>query len=1061
MDLRVLGPVEVYDGERCAIGGPQQRRILAVLAMHRGVVVTVDQLAEISWPGDAPPSTAEANLRTYVHRLRAGMGDELGRRIVTTPGGYVLEVADDEIDAARFEGGITRTDRLLDHRDAVAALHQVDEALKLWRGDPYGMFSGEPWAEAEVARLIDLRARAQELRCQALVDLDRNDDAVSAAEALIDAHPYRERPRRMEMLALYRSGRQAEALRAYQRFRRLLVEELGVEPSPGLAQLEASMLAQDPALGDTHVAPMLRSYQPQRVIGEGARAIVWQCTQSPLGRQVAIKQLRAAQANDPDFIRRFETEAQLVASLEHPHIVPLYDYWREPDVAFLVFRLMSGGSLADRLRRGPLSGDLLLRLVAQVGGALSYSHRCGVTHRDVRPENVLLDDEDNFYLTDFGIARRSAQDPVPTRSARVRRVDVFGPDLPVAGGAEDIVALGRLLLSAGAAQGVDDPASAGSGVPRNRGDGAAASEVPGWVQEVARRCVTDDATMRYGSAAELVSEVSQLVGPGIDLRSGVPRRAGFGDATSLDLAAVPGDVRNPFKGLRSFLEADAGDFLGRTRLVERLVEVLKRPGPRGRLLAVVGPSGSGKSSVVRAGLVPAVRAGAIAGSEDWFITTMVPGARPLDELEAALTRVAAAPPGPLSEIMAADEHGIGRAVRMVVPDDGAEVLVVVDQFEELFTHADASQRHMFLNGLLEAVRHSRARLRVVITIRADFWDRPLHHPELAALLGEAAVTVGPMTPPELREAIIGPVAAQGLEFADGLVERMIVEVANQPGSLPLLQFALTELFETNVSGLIRASSYDEMGGVAGALAHHAEERLGALTPEGREAARRVFGRLVSLGEGADDTRRRVFVNELTVDASTRSVLEAFVAARLLTVDADPVTRLPTVEIAHESLFSSWPRLGGWIDEDRDLLRLVRRVGEAAVEWDQAGRPTDQVYRGGRLEAAVEIASFAPPVLNARELAFVHAGEAAEEAEQSRATRRTPRSAGPPRRDRCVPRRRADRRNGGSQPSNRRRPGPQRRRSIRGCSAGGPDRIGPLAAHSRGFRGCSAGGPARG
>ena len=164
MDLRVLGPVEVHDGYRRAIGGPRQRRILAVLAVHRGEVVSVGALVELCWPGRAPPAKAEANIRTYVHRLRAGMGEELGRRIVTTGGGYLLEAADDEIDAARFEHLIDRADRLLERHDADAALQRLDQALGLWRGDPFGEFVGESWAELEVARLCEVRARAEELR---------------------------------------------------------------------------------------------------------------------------------------------------------------------------------------------------------------------------------------------------------------------------------------------------------------------------------------------------------------------------------------------------------------------------------------------------------------------------------------------------------------------------------------------------------------------------------------------------------------------------------------------------------------------------------------------------------------------------------------------------------------------------------------------------------------------------------------------------------------------------------------------------------------------------------
>ncbi len=815
MDLRVLGPVEVHDGYRRAIGGPRQRRILAVLAMRRGAVVSVDQLIDLSWPGDAPPATAQANLRTYVHRLRSGMGDGLAARVVTTPGGYVLEVADDEIDAARFERFLDRGDRLIERHDAEGTLDQVEQALGLWHGDPYGEFAGEPWAEAEIARLLDLRVRVEELRCQALVHLGRDDEAVSLLDSLIDAHPYRERPRGLQMLALYRSGRQAEALRAYQRFRRLLVDELGVEPSTELAELERRMLAQDPTLRQTQEAvPVLRSYREHRVLGEGAHAIVWQCTQAQLGRDVAVKQLRPTQVNDPEFIRRFEIEAQVVASLEHPHIVPLYDYWREPDAAFLVFRLMSGGSLAERLRRGALSEDQVVRLIGQVGAALSHAHRCEVTHGDVRPANVLLDDEGNFYLADFGIARRSDGHLISddrTSGAGAAHAPTSGRDDLGA----DITAFGRLLLAATASDQSEPPGP------------------PSWLGEIVRRCTTVDATDRYQSMADLLADASDHVGSEIDLRRPDGHPVVVVDRIGADSFTLSTDLRNPFKGLRAFHEADAAVFHGRSRLVGRLLEVLKRPGPAGGLVAVVGPSGSGKSSVVRAGLVPALRAGAIPGSENWFVTTMVPGARPFDELEAALTRIAAAPPGPLSEIMAAEPQGIRRAARLAVPDDDADVVLVIDQFEELFTQVEGAQRQRFLDGLLEAVRHPRGRLRVVLTIRADFWDRPLRHGPLATLLEEAAVTVGPMSANELREAIVGPVSEQGLEYELGLVERILVEVVDQPGALPLLQYALTALFDTNVSGLIQAQAYDDMGGVAGALANRAEESLAALTPEGR------------------------------------------------------------------------------------------------------------------------------------------------------------------------------------------------------------------------------------
>ena len=224
------------------------------------------------------------------------------------------------------------------------------------------------------------------------------------------------------MLALYRSSRQADALRAYQLLKSRLGEELGIEPSSGLRKLEEQIVTGDEALETRSRATACRARRPSRAwrcVGTscGSRSArvrsgtAYRAYQPAVGREVAIKVIRPDLANDPAFIRRFQAEAQLVATLEHPHIVPLYDYWREPDAAYLVMRLMRGGSLASVLEHGALTPAQTITMVDQLGNALQTAHRSGVVHGDINPDNVLIDDEGNAYLSDFGIAVGDVDEP--------------------------------------------------------------------------------------------------------------------------------------------------------------------------------------------------------------------------------------------------------------------------------------------------------------------------------------------------------------------------------------------------------------------------------------------------------------------------------------------------------------------------------------------------------------------------------------------------------------------------------------------------------------------------
>jgi hypothetical protein len=709
-----------------------------------------------------------------------------------------------------------------------------------------------------------------------------------------------------------------------------------------------------------------------------------------LGRLVAVKRLSTS---GPQLIERFLREARATARCMHENIVVIHEVGEQDDHPYMVLEYLEGQTLREWLRahaaaagaHAPVAPGRAVELMLPVVRALAYAHERGIVHRDLKPENVMLTRSGTIKVLDFGIAKllsgprhdEEERACVPDGALDISVGRVPGPGaapssaligtLPYMSPEQmnqseidhrsDVWTVGIMLFelvtgrhpmptfSMGDLLRIADADEPMPGVDEIMAD---LGPEMGPLAGVIDRCLLKDPQHRTPSARLLLAELEALA-PG--------RRS-----------VLAGDD-NPFAGLAAFQEADADRFFGRDRDIDQVVtELRSRP-----LVAVVGPSGAGKSSLVRAGVIPALKR----SGEGWDAHVVRPGREPLAALAAMLgpmrhrsgssfdtgdtgpsiddasetldDSTASAVLGPLIERMRAEPGYLGARLRARATSKLRRILVFVDQLEELYTlGASPDERAAFLACLAALADDATSPLRVVLSMRSDFLDRMTEDRRLGAEVTRGLVLLPPMDRDGMHQALLRPIEAAEYRFeSPALVDRMVEALAATPGALPLLQFTAARLWELRDTGrrLFTEASYERLGGVAGALATHADAVLAGMSSARQVLARAVFERLVT----PERTRALVSMIELRAlhrdPDAVEGVAQHLATMRLLVVERGAEGVEQTVELVHESLIDRWPTLARWLAEDQDDAAFLARLRSAAQEWERHDRDEGLLWRG--------------------------------------------------------------------------------------------------------------------
>ncbi len=715
----------------------------------------------------------------------------------------------------------------------------------------------------------------------------------------------------------------------------------------------------------------INQYEMIKMIGEGGMGTVFLARDLRLGRRVAIKFL---QSNQPELTQRFLVEARTTARCQHDNIVVIYEVGEHNGSPYIVLEFLNGRPLTHLTENGQkLPYTRAVEIMCSILRALQCAHEQGIVHRDLKPDNIFITESGTIKVLDFGIAKvlqQSASGQVDKSAGAIRlpsplelatgtnnsltRVGTIMGTLKYMSpeqwgiGIEidhltDIWAVGILLHRMICGRHPLHPLDGNQLVvtamlelPMPSMSEAAPTDVPRELIQVVDRCLLKIKEQRWQSAAELLAAL-ELFLPG--------RRT---QMLQID--------ESPYAGLSSFQENDAGKFFGRNREVAAMVTRIRdRP-----LMAVVGSSGVGKSSFVRAGLVPALKR----SGEVWETLVVRPGRRPLEALAGIIAPMVATAANLADDV---DEHKklvetlrkepghLGHVLRLRARRDNRRLLLFVDQFEELYTQvAEVEERAAFTACLSAVADDATSPLRVVLSVRSDFLDRVAEDPAFVAELTQGLFFLGPPGRDGLREAITQPAEMAGFQFElPATVEDMLDHLETTPGALPLLQFAAAKLWESRDTArrLLTHHSYAQMGGVAGALASHADRVVKDLGPQKAGLVRALLLRLVT----PERTRAIVPITELRELSrevgEIQRLIDQLVDARLLVVQTLEGGKGSTVEIVHESLVHGWPTLRRWLDENQDDAQLVDQLRVAARQWQQKSFDAGLLWRGESADEA--------------------------------------------------------------------------------------------------------------
>lgn len=772
---------------------------------------------------------------------------------------------------------------------------------------------------------------------------------------------------------------------------------------------------------------MVDHYKVMRLLGRGGMGEVYLARDTQLGRRVALKVIRGELLISDKAKVRFMREARTTAKFNHPNIVTIFGVGEHRGRSYVALEYLEGQNLSERVLERHPSLPETLRFCLAIAEALEEAHRHGVLHRDLKPANVVLARDGRLRVVDFGLATTFEQvgdlavldgereppdsdaPPAHVQSAAGGTPAFMAPEQwrrETCSDKTDVWALGvmlfqlcvhRLPFSHGdEAEGRGDTAETVGGAP------GAQVQAPLTARERMRRrrdAVCGDLV------AESLDEFVDLSPALVDLVARCLDKNPTGRPSAAEAAAILRDIidagrrrvssdASPFRGLLPFTERHSELFFGRDAEVAAFVERLRlQP-----VLPIVGPSGAGKSSFVGAGVLPRLRE-----QDRWIVLRLRPGARPFRALAATIVRQSSeslasrtdlelhsdSNPASLEDAIALGEElqvtpgALAQRLRSLAEEQDANVLLFVDQLEELFAQVtDEHVRRRFVEALCTAADDALDPVRVAFTIRDDFLGRLTLGPEIREALAHVFVLQA-LDAEALVETLSGPVEAVGYRFEDEALPReMTAEVGGEASGLPLLQFAAQMLWEQRDRGrkLLLRSSYERMGGVAGALAKHADGVLAGMSSDEVELVRQLFLRLVT----AERTRRALSREKALegLGEAAADVLARLVKLRLLAASRSNSERGALIELAHESLLREWRTLATWVDESKDELAFLAEVGQAAELWERRGRRPLELWQGDALHDAVRKAQRCSTDVPALVERFLSAGRR-DEAKRSR------------------------------------------------------------------------------